>query len=164
MLKLDARDIDILRVLSRDGRLAKADLARRVNLSPAACWQRLKRLEDAGVISGYRADISLKHIAASVTVFVVVELENHRAEAFQTFERVVRAREEVIACWALGGGFDYLMQVVARDIEAYQDLIDGLLDQRVGLARYYSYIVTKPVKSGGAPPLDVLLSGPAEKQ
>lgn len=157
MLRLDDRDLQILKVLSREGRLPKAELAKRINLSPTPCWERLKRLEDAGVIEGYRAEVALRRIASHVTVFVAVELVSHRAEDFQAFERAVARREEIVACWALGGGFDYLMQVVTRDIDSYQRLIDALLAQRVGLVRYFSYIVTKPVKAGGAPPLDHLL-------
>lgn len=157
MLKLDDRDIRILAVLSREGRISKAELARRVNLSPTPCWQRLKRLEEAGVIEGYHAEISLRRIAPHVVVFVAAELESHRAESFQAFERAVQRREEVVACWALGGGFDYLLQVVTRDIDSYQRMIDGLLEQKVGLARYYTYVVTKPVKAGGALPLETLL-------
>ncbi len=61
--------------------------------------------------------------------------------------------EEILACWALGGGFDYLIQIVTRDIDAYQRLIDTLLDARIGIARYFTYIVTKQVKGGGTPPL-----------
>lgn len=162
MLKLDDRDIRILSVLSRDGRLPKADLARAVNLSATACWQRLKRLEEAGVIIGYRAEIELKAVARAVTVFLLVELDSHRAGSFQTFERAVQRYDEVVGCWAVGGGFDYLLHVMARDIESYQAMIDEWLDQRIGLARYFTYVVTKPIKTPGAPPLALLL-GAAEK-
>lgn len=156
-LKLDDRDLKILATLSREGRLSKADLAKRVNLSPTPLWERLKRLEEAGVIRGYRAEISLKNIAAHIEVFVTVELENHRAESFQSFERTVEQHEEIVSCWAIGGGFDYILHVVTRDIDSYQRLIDTLLDGRIGLSRYYTYVVTKPVKSGGALPLSRLL-------
>ncbi len=157
MLKLDDRDIRILSVLSRDGRLSKADLARAVNLSATACWQRLRRLEDAGVIRGYRAEIELKAVAGALTVFLMVELDSHRADSFKTFERVVQSYDEVIGCWAIGGGFDYLLQVMARDIEAYQAMIDEWLEQRIGLARYFTYVVTKSIKTPGALPLERLL-------
>lgn len=158
MLKLDDRDLQILKVLSREGRIAKAELAKRINLSPTPCWERLRRLEEAGVIEGYRAEVSLKGIAQHVTVFVAAELGSHRAEDFQAFERAVARHDEIVACWALGGGYDYLMQVVTRDIDSYQRLIDGILAERVGLVRYYTYIVTKAVKTGGLPPLDDLLA------
>lgn len=159
MTRLDARDIAILRVLAVKGRISKTDLAARVGLSATPCWNRLRRLERAGLIEGYGARIDLKKVAPHVTVFVAVELADHTAASFQTFEAALARYDEVIACWALGGGFDYLMQIVTRDIDAYQRLIDDMLQARIGLARYYTYVVTKPVKGGGPPPFDILLGG-----
>jgi len=157
MTRLDPRDIAILQVLARDGRITKAALAERVGLSPTPCWERLRKLERAGLITGYGARYNLRKLGPSVTVFVAAELEGHTAAHFQTFERAVAQHDEITACWSLGGGFDYLMQVVTPDIDSYQRLIDGLLEARVGLARYYSYIVTKVVKDGAPPPFAALL-------
>ncbi len=145
-LRLDNRDIAILAILSREGRIAKTELAARVNLSPTPCWDRMRRLERAGLIRGYRAEIDLALLGPHVQVFVTVELDSHRAESFQTFERAVAGTPAITGCWAIGGGYDYLMQVVAPDIAGFQALMDGLLDSRAGLRRYFSYIVTKPVK------------------
>tara|TARA_R110002049_G_scaffold44333_6_gene130172 strand:- start:30299 stop:30796 length:498 start_codon:yes stop_codon:yes gene_type:complete len=161
-LKLDKRDVALLSILSREGRIAKAALAAQVNLSATACGDRLARLESAGIISGYRADVALRHLASHVTVFVQVELGSHRAEAFQRFESVIAQHDEIVNCWALGGGFDYLMQVISCDIDSYQRLMDALLEQQAGVARYFTYIVTKSVKSA-PPPFDVLLSGTTER-
>lgn len=154
MIRLDERDLAILRVLAAEGRITKAELARRVNLSPTPTWERLRRLEEAGVIRGYHADIDLKAVFAQVELFVTVELERHKAADFSVFEKAVMAHEEVRACWALGGGFDYLLHVTARDIDSYQRFMDGLLDQGVGLTRYHTYVVTKQVKWApvGPPP------------
>lgn len=157
MLKLDDRDLKILSILQKEGRISKTALAERVNLTPAPCWERLKRLEEAGIITGYRAEVALSRIAPHVTVFVAVELEDHRAENFQLFERAVQKVDEIVGCWAVGGGFDYILQVVARDIDAYQRLVDRLLEIRLGLKRYFTYIVTKPVKQPRGAPLEVLL-------
>ena len=96
------------------------------------------------------AEVALTRLARHVVVFAMIELESHRAESFQAFERSIARHDEVTACWALGGGFDYLLQVVARDIDDYQRLIDALLAERAGVQRYFTYIVTKDVKS--APP------------
>jgi Lrp/AsnC family transcriptional regulator of ectoine degradation len=159
MLKLDDRDLAILKVLSAEARISKADLAKRINLSPSPCWKRLERLEKAGLIEGYKAQISLKNAAPHVTVFVTLELDQHRAEHFQKFERVISGCEEVTACWALGGGLDYLMQIVARDIDAYQRFMDRLLDQGLGIGRYFTYVVTKPVKQNAPLPFDDLFAG-----
>ena len=92
-------------------------------------------------------------------MFVTVELEHHRAEYFQAFERAIRSCEEVVACWAIGGGLDYLMQTVTRDIDSYQRFMDALLDRGLGVVRYFTYVVTKPVKQSASPSLDLLLTG-----
>ncbi|KPQ07118.1 MAG: regulator of ectoine-degradation genes DoeX [Rhodobacteraceae bacterium HLUCCA12] len=157
-LPLDDRDLAILSILTREGRISKADLARRVNLSPTPCWARLNRMEAAGLIRGYRAEVALARLAQHVVVFVTVELENHRAENFQSFERTVARMDEITGCWGLGGGFDYLLQVVIRDVPTYQALMDSLLESRAGVKRYFSYIVTKKVKSA-PPPLAALMDG-----
>ena len=157
-LSLDERDLAILAILSREGRIAKAELARRVNLSATPCWQRLARLEAAGLIRGYRAELALARLGPHVTVFVTVELDSHRAESFRRFEATIARLDEVTGCWALGGGYDYLLQVVAPDVAAYQALMDALLEARAGVRRYFSYIVTKQVKD--APPPLALLAAP----
>ncbi len=160
MLKLDDRDLKILSILQKEGRISKTALAERVNLTPAPCWERLKRLEKAGIITGYRAEVALSRIAAHIVVFMAAELQGHRAENFQQFERAVQRIDEIVGCWAVGGGFDYILQIVARDIDAYQRLVDQLLDNGLGVQRYFTYIVTKPVKQSKAMPIDVLLSSP----
>ena len=157
MLKLDARDMAILRVLSTEGRITKADLATKVGLSASPCWERLKKLEQAGIIEGYNARINLRKLGPHVTVFVAAELADHTPASFRAFEDSVQRYDEITACWALGGGFDYLMQIVTTDIDTYQRLIDEMLEARIGLARYFTYIVTKPVKSPALPPLDALI-------
>lgn len=156
-LKLDDRDLQILQILGREGRITKADLAKRVNLSPTPCWERLKRLEKSGIIKSYRAEVDLQKIAPHLTIFVMLELDTHRSESFQVFERMMERFDEITACWAIGGGFDYFLQVVTRDIQSYQVLIDELLAERIGIARYFTYVVTKPVKQAAKLPFDVLL-------
>jgi Lrp/AsnC family transcriptional regulator of ectoine degradation len=155
-VQLDQRDLEILRVLSKEGRITKSALADRVGLSASPCWDRLKKLEKAGLIEGYHAQINLKKLGPHVTVFVVAQIADHTAASFHAFETAVQTHDEVIACWALGGGHDYLLQVVTRDIDSYQRLIDEMLESRIGLSQYSTYVVTKPVKNGSGPPLDLL--------
>lgn len=157
MIKLDQRDLAILRELAADGRITKAALAERVGLSATPCWERLRKLERAGLIDGYGARINLRKLGPHVMVFVTAELLDHTAASFRSFEAALEHYDEITACWALGGGVDYLLQVVTRDIEAYQQLIDRLLDARIGLAKYFTYVVTKPVKQAAAPPFDLFL-------
>ncbi len=157
-MQLDQRDLEILRILSDEGRITKSALADRVGLSATACWDRLTKLEKAGLIEGYRAQINLKKLGPYVTVFVAAQIADHTAASFHAFEAAVQNHDEIVACWALGGGYDYLLQVVTRDIDSYQRLIDAMLESRIGLSQYFTYIVTKPVKSAGGPPLDLLFS------
>jgi len=155
MHRLDKTDLELLGILARQGRLSKSELARRVGLGPTSCWDRIRKLEEAGAITGYRAEISLRSLGPSVTLFVTVELGEHKAQNFDRFEREIARHEEITGCWALGGGYDYLIQVITRDINSYQALMDTVLEQRAGVSRYFSYIVTKPVKDS-PPPFGVL--------
>lgn len=150
-LKLDDRDLKILSILQHEGRLSKAALAERVNLTPTPCWERLKRLEEAGIIEGYGARISLRAFGPLTVVFVQIELDSHRAEDFERFETAIADIDRIVECWAVGGGIDYMLKVIARDIEDYQNLIESLLAANIGVRRYHSYVVTAPVKDTTLP-------------
>ena len=158
-MKLDELDIKILAALQREGRMTKLKLAETINLSPTPCWERLRRLEQAGVISGYHARLNLEKLARATMVLVEVTLKRHQHADFQRFEAAIRDVPEIVECYATGGGLDYVLKIVARDVDAYQRLIDRLLIDDVGIDRYFTYIVTKPVKELGALPLDRLLNG-----
>jgi Lrp/AsnC family transcriptional regulator of ectoine degradation len=156
-MKLDELDIKILAALQREGRMTKLKLAETINLSPTPCWERLRRLEQAGIISGYHARLDLDKLARATLVLVEVTLKRHQHADFQRFETAVRDVPEIVECYATGGGLDYVMKVVARDVDAYQRLIDRLLIEDIGIDRYFTYIVTKPVKQSAGLPLDKLL-------
>lgn len=151
--RLDPLDLQILAAVQREGRLAKAALSQRVNLSPTPCWTRLRRLEDLGLIRGYHADIALDRIASFASFIVEVTLKQHRYEDFQRFESTIGRVDAVVECTAIGGGIDYVMKVVAPDIQAYQTLIDDLLVREIGIDRYFTYVVTREVKARGQPPV-----------
>ena len=154
-LKLDERDLRILAILQTEGRITKTELAERVNLSPTPCWSRLKRLEKIGLIEGYRAKIALKRFGLTM-VFMEAELESHRAADFARFEAEMKQIPEITGCWSVGGGIDYLIQVMVKDVDAYQRLVDRLLEKAIGLKRYYTYVVTKVIKEDSPPPLERL--------
>ena len=155
--KLDPIDLRILDAIQRDGRITKLALAEKVGLSPTPCWMRLRKLEKAGIVSGYHASIAMRVIAPVATVLMEVTLANHRQADFDRFERVVRDVPEIVACWSVGGGVDYVLKVMARDIDAYQRLVDGLLEREIGIDRYFTYIVTKTVKDETVLPVANLL-------
>ena len=156
-MKLDAIDLRILDVIQRDGRITKLALAEQVGLSPTPCWMRLRKLEKAGVIIGYHAAVAVRRLAPAASVMMEVTLGNHRQADFDKFERAIMAIPEVTACWSVGGGVDYILKVMTSDIDAYQRLVDSLLDRELGIDRYFTYIVTKTVKEETALPLASLI-------
>ncbi|MCV0394177.1 MAG: Lrp/AsnC family transcriptional regulator [Rhizobiaceae bacterium] len=158
-LKLDAIDLKILDTVQREGRITKLALAEKVGLSPTPCWVRLARLEKANIITGYHARLAIRALGPITTVMMEVTLSSHRQADFDRFERIVREVPEIIACWSVGGGVDYLLKVVAPDIDAYQRLVDGLLEREIGIDRYFTYIVTRTVKEETALPLAELVGG-----
>lgn len=156
-MKLDAYDVKILAALQRDGRMTKLKLAREINLSPSPCWERLRRLEAAGMIRGYHAEVDIDQLGPSFMAVVEVMLKSHRTDDFKRFEQTIDVTPEIVECYAIGGGFDYLLRVVAADIQQYQRLIDRLLDADIGIDRYYTYAVTDIVKPFSGYPLLRLL-------
>lgn len=145
-MKLDRYDLKILDILSRDGRITKSKLAEAINLSVSPCWERVKRLEKAGVIQGYSARIDAQVLVPRNPVWVQIELKAHNAESFARFEALVQQTPEATECVAVGGGVDYLVKFEARSIDSYQRLMDRWLVSDAGIERYFTYIVTKTVK------------------
>ncbi len=118
-LKLDDIDRRILMALQRDGRLSIVDLAGQVGLSATPCLRRVKRLEQSGVITGYAAIVNPAATGRSLHAFVQVNLDSHTEDTVTAFQRAIMARPEVVACYPISGEFDYLLQVMVPDLEAY---------------------------------------------
>ncbi|WP_061168470.1 Lrp/AsnC family transcriptional regulator [Caballeronia hypogeia] len=151
-MKLDRYDLAILRILARDGRITKSRLAEEVNLSISPAWERVKKLEDCGLIKGYRADVDWAAAFKGSRIVVEVTLSRHTAADMRRFEERVAAASEIVQCYATGGGVDYVLHVVSRDIDHYQRFIDSLLVEELAIERYFTYIVTKVVKNVEGPP------------
>jgi len=158
--KLDAHDIRILALLQRNGRIKKVDLAAAVGLSLSSCWDRLRNLEEAGYIREYRAEINLERLVKTELVIATMTLEHHTKRDFARFEKAIEGVPEVVACYAVGGGIDYVLHIVAHDIEHYQQLIDRLLEMEIGISVYFTYVVTKTVKRFEGMPIAELLDHP----
>jgi len=117
---LDRIDRGLLDAVQRDARLTTAELAERVGLSASPCARRLRRLEDDGYISGYRAQLNRQRLNLGITIFVQVRLNQHQDTLVEAFEEILRGMPEVIDCHTVSGSFDYLLQVVTADLPGYE--------------------------------------------
>ncbi len=150
--KLDRIDLKILSELQRNGRISNVELAELVGLSASPCLQRTKRLETAGYIVGYGAQLDLVKLGEVVVVFTEMTLEDHRRSDFARFEAAIGSIDEVIECHLVSGGYDYLLKFVTRGVSHYQTIIEAMLDGGLGIEKYFSYIVIKtPVQKRGYP-------------
>ena len=152
-IDLDRTDLLVLAELQRHGRLTNAELAERVHLSASACLRRVQRLEREGVIAGYRAEVVPERLGLGLQAFVRVQLSRHDADSVAAFRDFVNQWDEVVACHALTGDMDYLLQVVVQDLEHFSRfLLDRLLNQ-TGVADVNSSFVLRTVKAFGGMPL-----------
>ena len=115
--KLDATDRRILMELQNDGRITNQDLAKQVRLSPAACFDRVKRLRERGIIKGYSAILDPNEIGLPLIIFVEVFLDRTTEEQFAAFASAVQRTPEVLECHMVAGGFDYLIKARMKDID-----------------------------------------------
>ena len=146
MYKLDERDIQILSILQEEGRITKTALADRLNLSLTPSWDRLQRLEDEGIIESYGARLSSPFLKNFHLVITEVELESHKEGEFARFENAIMGFDEVLSCWSVGGGLDYILKILVKDVSDYQDFLKRVLNANIGLRRYFSYAVLDRIK------------------
>lgn len=143
--RLDRIDLRILATLQRNGRITNLELADAVGLSASPCLVRVKRLEKAGYITGYGAEIQMQKLGDTLTIFTEVTLSDHRMQDFARFEACVRGIDEIIECHLVSGGYDYLMKFFTKSIQHYQEIIESLLVRNIGIEKYFSYVVIKSV-------------------
>lgn len=131
---MDDKDRQIIRELQADGRLSNQDLAERVNLSPSPCLRRLRNLEAAGVITGYTALVDQKAFGLPITAFIRIRLERHSEVVVKAFDDHIARVDEVLDCYLLAGGDDYLLRVIVGSLEAYEDFIRRRIHAIPGVA------------------------------
>ena len=152
-IELDATDRRILRALQRDGRMAVTAIADQVGLSATPCLRRIKRLEETGVIARYAAVIDAGRVGLPIQAFVQVALSSHAEEVASAFHKALAAREEVIAAYAMSGGMDYMLHVMATDFDAYAEFALKALLRMPGVKETRSSFVLTALKPPGALPL-----------
>ncbi|HHL4077847.1 MULTISPECIES: Lrp/AsnC family transcriptional regulator [Burkholderia] len=138
---LDRLDLRILAELQSDGRMTNVELADAVGLSASPCLTRVKRLENAGFITGYGATVRIEKIGGFQIVFAKITLTDHRRDDFVRFIDAIADIDEIMECHHATGGYDYLLKVVTRDVDHFRDVMEGLLKRDIGIEKYVSHVV-----------------------
>ena len=143
---LDRTDRRILECLQADGRISNVQLARKVNLTPTPCIERVKRLERQGYIRGYTALLDPELVDASLLVFVEIDLSHKSPDAFRKFPEEARHLTEIMDCHLVSGNFDYLIKARVKDMKAYRRLLGDKILSLPGVSGSRSYVVMEEVK------------------
>lgn len=144
---LDRVDRRILDALQADARISNQELAKKVGLSPAPCWRRLRRLEDAGFISGYATLLNGSAIGLPILAYALVTLDNHHADTVKQFDRLIQDRPEVLECHSMSGPNDYLLRIVAASMEAYEHFLSTQVLQLAAVRSVNTSFVLRTKKS-----------------
>lgn len=141
--KLDKIDLRILEILQKDGRITNQKLAEQVSLSPSSCLQRMRRLEQEGVIQSYHASLNLGSIARHIMCIATVSLRNHTQEEFNAFESLIASIPEVVECYTVSGESDFLLRILCPDMNRYVEINDQLVGDNRYQVTINSYVVMK---------------------
>ncbi|MFZ1989824.1 MAG: Lrp/AsnC family transcriptional regulator [Alphaproteobacteria bacterium] len=151
--RLDATDIRILEAIQANGRLSNVDLANRIGLSPSACLRRVQALESEGYVRGYSAQLNPKKVGLGVTAVVMVTIAQDNEEQMEAFRRRMISLPEVMFCLAVTGVADYILRVVAPDLEAFERFVVRDLLKTPGVKDVRSHFVIGTVKDNVGLPL-----------
>jgi Lrp/AsnC family leucine-responsive transcriptional regulator len=147
MIELDDIDKRIVAALQAEGRLPIVDLADRVGLSATPCQRRVKRLEEEGVITRYAALISPAAMGVGLQALVEITLDDHSEKTVDAFEEAIRARTEVVACYAVTGDMDFLVHVLVPDLASFSEFAMKALLRMPGVKGTRSSFIMQAVKS-----------------
>ncbi|MBN8451541.1 Lrp/AsnC family transcriptional regulator [Accumulibacter sp.] len=153
-MQLDRFDRRILQVLQEDGRISNQDLAERIGLSPSPCLRRVRALEEAGLIIGYRALVDPRALGLSLMALIHISMDQHTPERFSQLEAAIREIPEIIECLLITGqAADYQLKVVVQDMDAYQDLLLNRITGIKGVTGVHSSFVLRRVVDKTALPV-----------
>ena len=165
IIDLDSIDLQILKLLQSEGKLTNTELAERVGLSATPCLRRVKRLEQEGVIVGYRAELDRSKIGLGLTVLVDVKMDGSRNENSTRIQEVLRTMPEVLSCHLVSGEYDLMLEVSVPDLAAYERFLMGNLLQLHMFKDIRSHVVIRTVTDRTPLPLDHLTksNGPSRQ-
>ncbi len=145
-MEFDRYDRQILEILQSDGRISNQDLADRIGLSPSPCLRRVRTLEEAGMITGYRALLDAKKLGLSLMALIGISMDQHTPERFANLEKAIAEIPEILECLLITGQqSDYQLKVVVRDMDAYQDLLLNKITRIQGVTGVHTSFVLRRV-------------------
>ncbi|MDF5832169.1 Lrp/AsnC family transcriptional regulator [Pseudomonas syringae] len=139
-------DVRILTALQQDGRITNQALADQIGMSASPCWRRVRQLEEHRYIQGYRAVLDRRKIGLGVMVFIRISIDSHSEAEARKFEKEVMQLEDVVACYSIGGDADFLLQVVAPDLDSFADFAMTVVRRLPGIKEMQSMFVLKEIK------------------
>ncbi len=145
--ELDRIDLNILRILQKQGRISNVELSQLVSLSPAPCLTRVKKLEQQGLIKSYRAELDAHALGLSLLAYVEVTLHRTTPDVFDRFKAVVQTIDEIEECHMVAGGFDYLIRVRCRDMDDYRRVLGEKIAAINDISQTHTYVVMEQVKT-----------------
>lgn len=153
-MELDRYDRQILAALQADGKLSNQDLADRIGLSPSPCLRRVRALEEAGYLVGYRALVDARKLGLTLLALIHISMDRHTPERFDNFETAIKDIPEVIECLLITGqAADYQLKVIVRDMDAYQELLLNRITRIAGVTGVHSSFVLRRVVERTALPV-----------
>ena len=152
-LNLDTIDLKLLEELQRDGRATNVDLANKVGLTAPPCLRRIRALEQSGVIKSYHADVDGPALGYSITVFAMVSLKSQAEEDLRAFEEHVAALPDVRECHMLNGEIDFILKIVARDLQSFQQLLTSKLTSAPNVSSVKTSLTIRTAKDSPGVPI-----------
>ena len=154
MATLDTIDRKLLAELQSEGRVTNVDLARRVGLTAPPCLRRVRALEEDGVIRGYHADLDASKLGFAITVFAMVSLRSQAEEDLKAFEEHILALPEVRECHMLNGEIDFILKIVSRDLQSFQEFLTSKLTPAPNVASVKTSLTIRTAKHEPGVPLE----------
>ena len=152
-MALTRQDRLLLNALQADSRITNQALAETAGMAPSPCWRRIRQLEEAGLITGYRAQLDRRKLGLGLLAFIRIKIDSHSEQEALRFEAEVQQLPQVIACYATAGSADFLLQVVAQDLEHYSDFAMAVIRRLPGIKEMETSFVLKEIKPYTALPL-----------
>ncbi len=150
--KLDKIDLKILKILQENSKITNLDLSKKIGLSPAPTLERVKKLEQSGIVESYHAKVNPQSIGLNVKTFVLVSLAWQKDNALKNFLDKIKEIEEIVECYIITGEADFLMKIVCKDIPTYEQLLFKTLSQIEEIERLKTLMTLSTVKDSSLLP------------